>query len=505
MKLKKNKYIQVSGDLYENVQGKKIFPDSKTFVDSTPIKKPGLIKKDFQRLRKNKNFSLKDFVLENFVLPEEEEVQLNLPENRSMEEHIEFLWKHLERSANKEKSDNSTLIPLPNSYIIPGGRFREIYYWDTYFTMQGLLVCGRIALAEKILDNFAYLVDKVGHVPNGNRVYFISRSQPPFFSVMVHSVGNYKKDPKWQLKYLDSLEKEYKYWMDGENKKLKPGQAFAKIVAMKDKKYLNRYFDYEEIPREESFLEDLDAAKGLTKNKKQKLYSNIRAACESGWDFSSRWFGDEKSLSDCITTEILPVDLNSLLFFAEKKLSELYLLKKNPVKSDEYLVRSIKRRDMINRVFWNSRKSFYFDYNFKSDSLTNIYSLAACYPLFFEVADIEKAASVADVIEKKFLKSGGLITTLNHTGQQWDAPNGWAPLQYIAIKGLQNYGFNMLANEIKSRWLNLNKDVFGRTKKMFEKYNVESTASSGGGGEYPLQDGFGWTNGVAIALIKEGK
>ena len=110
---------------------------------------------------------------------------------------------------------------------------------------------------------------------------------------------------------------------------------------------------------------------------------------------------------------------------------------------------------------------------------------------------------MAEVIEKEFLKAGGLITTTNHTGQQWDAPNGWAPLQYMAIKGLRNYGFNKLANEIKNRWLDLNKRVFRNTKKMFEKYDVEDTSLYAGGGEYPLQDGFGWTNGIAISLMKE--
>jgi alpha,alpha-trehalase len=503
MKLQKENYIQVSGDLFEVVQSSKIFADSKTFVDSVPKKKPSEIRKTFQQLRRKKDFNLNEFIRENFTLPEEEKIILNLPPERGMEEHIELLWEYLERPAGKKMTNYSTLIPLPNSYIIPGGRFREIYYWDSYFTMQGLLTCGMINIVQNMLDNFVYQIKNFGHIPNGNRVYYLSRSQPPFFAVMVDSVSKYKKDKNWQLKYLDPIETEYNYWMKGENKRLKIGEASAKVFRVEDNKVLNRYFDTEYVPREESFTEDVMVAGKLGKKDRSVLYNNIRAAAESGWDFSSRWFEDEISLSKCIASEIIPVDLNCLLYLYERKLSEMYSMKNMKLQSEKYLIKSIQRRDLINRIFWDKDRYFYFDYNLKNKKTTRTFSLAACYPLFFEIADSERAASVANTIEKKFLKPGGVITTLNHTGQQWDAPNGWAPLQHITINGLRNYGFNNLANEIKSRWLRLNTNVFDRTKKMFEKYNVEDISLSAGGGEYPLQDGFGWTNGVAIALLKK--
>jgi alpha,alpha-trehalase len=503
MKLRKEDFIQVSGDLFEEVQSSKIFADSKTFVDSIPKKNPSIIRKEFQQSKKRKDFNLNEFIRDNFILPEEEKIIITLPPERSMEEHIELLWEYLERPAGKKMANYSTLIPLPNSYIIPGGRFREIYYWDSFFTMQGLLTCGMIKIVENMLNNFVYQIENFGHIPNGNRVYYLSRSQPPFFAAMVDSVLEYKKDKSWQLKYLEAIETEYNYWMKGKNKRLKIGEASAKIAKVEDNKVLNRYFDTEYIPRQESFTEDIAAAGKLGKKDRSVLYNNIRAAAESGWDFSSRWFEDEISLSKCIASEIIPVDLNSLLYFYEKKLSEMYSQKNMKAQSDKYLIKSIQRRDLINRIFWDKDRNFYFDYNLKNKKSTKTFSLAACYPLFFEIADFERAASVANTIEKKFLKPGGVITTLNHTGQQWDAPNGWAPLQHITIKGLRNYGFNNLANEIKSRWLRLNKNVFDRTKKMFEKYNVEDISLSAGGGEYPLQDGFGWTNGVAIALLKK--
>ncbi len=505
MKLRKSNYIQVSGNLFAKVQSAGIFNDSKTFVDSIPKRPPAEIKKLFREQSKKKNFDLRKFVHDNFRLPEEEITELNLPPDRTMEEHIELLWKYLERSANEKTNANSTLIPLPFPYIIPGGRFREIYYWDSYFTIQGLLACGKISLAENMLDNFSFLIKKTGHIPNGNRIYYTTRSQPPFFAAMVDSVSKFKKDPGWQLKYLNYLEAEYKYWMKGESQSLKSKRPVMKVVPLNNKKILNRYYDPEILPREESFIEDSEAAENMKKKDRENLFLNIRAAGESGWDFSSRWFEDEISISKCIAVNLLPVDLNSLLYFYEKKLAELYSLKNKKEQSDYYLFRSIKRRDLINTLFWNAERKFYFDYNFKSKKLSGVYSLAACYPLFFEVADTVKAASVAETLKKKFLKPGGLVTTLNHTGQQWDAPNGWAPLQYIAINGLRNYGFNTLADEIQARWININRKVFDRTKKMFEKYNVENLKLSAGGGEYPLQDGFGWTNGVAIALLKRKK
>jgi alpha,alpha-trehalase len=126
--------------------------------------------------------------------------------------------------------------------------------------------------------------------------------------------------------------------------------------------------------------------------------------------------------------------------------------------------------------------------------------LAAVFPLFFEIATSSQASAVEKVLRDKFLKPGGLTTTLLHSGQQWDAPNGWAPLQWIAYRGLLNYGFEDLANQIKTNWINVNLKVYANTGKMTEKYDVWSKDGEASGGEYPNQDGFGWTNGVFLAL-----
>ena len=156
----------------------------------------------------------------------------------------------------------------------------------------------------------------------------------------------------------------------------------------------------------------------------------------------------------------------------------------------------------IDTYCWNAEKGFYFDYDYVASVQKTSLTLAATFPLYFKIASVIQADKVAAIIEEHFLQSGGLITTTETTKQQWDAPNGWAPLQWIAINGLINYGHNELAENIAKRWMSINEKVYNNTGKMMEKYNVEATDLLAGGGEYDAQDGFGWTNGVYLALNK---
>ena len=172
-------------------------------------------------------------------------------------------------------------------------------------------------------------------------------------------------------------------------------------------------------------------------------------------------------------------------------------------KANVYKAKYLARKKAINKYLWNEKEGFFKDYNFVSGEQTETISLAGVYPLFFDLANDKQARSVSEKIEKVFLQPGGLVTTSNNTGQQWDAPNGWAPLQYIGIQGLRNYGFNDLATKISQRWLSLNQKVYQQSFKMLEKYNVEDLSKESGGGEYPTQDGFGWTNGVYQKLSKD--
>jgi alpha,alpha-trehalase len=484
-------FIQLSGPLFEAVQRSGIFPDSKTFVDCIPKSNPQDIRQKYEKQKKEAGFNLKRFVETHFQLPHLQK-KSSVKSAESMYQHIDQLWEQLSRQADAEISPNSTLIPLPYSYIVPGGRFREIYYWDTYFTALGLARSQRLDMVEQLARNFSWLIEKTGHIPNGNRYYYLSRSQPPFFILLVDLIAQYK-GKKAIENYLPALEKEYAFWMDGADT-TSPGKTHRRVVNI-DGNILNRYWDDRPLPREESWREDVTLANGLSETEASHLYRDLRAGAESGWDFSSRWLRDGQSLESIQTSHILPVDLNALLYYMETKLSEWH-----PKDKNRYSKAAQKRKEAFNRYFWDQDNGYYFDYNWKNNQRTNIWSLAGMYPLFVGLAANQQATSTADIAAEKFLKEGGLVTTLHETGQQWDAPNGWAPLQWIAVRGLLNYGKEQLASEIAKRWLNLNKSVYQRTGKMMEKYNVCDLSLKAGGGEYPLQDGFGWTNGVAIAF-----
>jgi alpha,alpha-trehalase len=230
------------------------------------------------------------------------------------------------------------------------------------------------------------------------------------------------------------------------------------------------------------------------------VYRHIRAAAESGWDFSCRWFADGQTMQTIRTTDLLPVDLNCLLLHLEETLLRIFILRRETAGIVAFGEKIQRRKQAIHQYCWDETRGFYFDYNHVAGKLSELYTLAAVYPLFFKITGAAQAARVAAVLEEKFLQAGGLITTLYQTGQQWDAPNGWAPLQWMAYKGLMNYKHQQLAGKIKQHWLRTNEKVYAATGKMMEKYNVVDTQESAGGGEYENQDGFGWTNGVYLKL-----
>ena len=302
------------GKLFEEVQLKRIFKDNKTFVDAVPRFSREVILEKYNQQKARDTFDLLSFVQANFIVPSPSSVKVK--EGLSLKDHLEELWEVLQRQADT-KQPNSSLLPLPKSYIVPGGRFREIYYWDSYFTMLGLMESKRFSLIENMLDNFKYLIDQYGHIPNGNRSYYLSRSQPPFFALMVDLLAQ-KKGPAIYKKYFSALEKEYAFWMEGSSS-LKDGQAHRRVVRMEDGSILNRYWDDIRAPRQESFAEDINT---FAQTKDSMTFTNLRAGAESGWDFSSRWFADTTRLSSIETTNIIPVDLNSLLYAYETILSK---------------------------------------------------------------------------------------------------------------------------------------------------------------------------------------
>jgi alpha,alpha-trehalase len=487
------------GALFDAVQLNEVFPDSKTFVDCTPKFSTDDILNKYQKARGKVDFDLKAFVNENFDLPISYSSNFKSDTSASAAQHINALWAVLTRQP--DTASVGTLIPLPKPYIVPGGRFGEVYYWDSYFTILGLQAAERWDLIENMADNFSFLIESQGFVPNGNRTYYLSRSQPPFYSLIIRVLAEGKGEAVLK-KYLPFLQKEYDFWMDGLQQLSDDTPAIKHVVRLQDGFVLNRYWDKSDQPRPESYKEDIALVKDLDRPA-GVVYRHIRSAAESGWDFSSRWFKDGQYMASIHTTDIIPVDLNALLYHLELTLSEAYKIDGDLEQSILYNQKAENRKIALLNYCWNDDEGFFLDYDFIARDFTAVPSLAAMYPLYFNMAAQSQADSVALKIEKDFLKDGGVLTTLVETGQQWDAPNGWAPLQWITIKGLRNYGYNDLADTIKQRWVDLNVKVYKNTGKMVEKYNVTDISLEAGGGEYPVQNGFGWTNGVLLKLLIE--
>ena len=492
------------GPLFHDVQMARVFPDSKTFVDSRPRSAPETIAALYLSERAKPGFDLKAFVAEHFDPPHTAATSVKSDTAQTMEEHIKGLWPSLTRPADAPDS-HSSLVPLPGAYVVPGGRFREVYYWDSYFTMLGLIQDGRLDLVKNMLDGFAYLVKTVGHVPNGNRSYYLSRSQPPYLAAMVGLYAT-ATDTTRALKYLPTLEAEHAFWMAGADT-VKAGSAARRVVRMRDGSLLNRYWDDHAEPRPESHREDFELAQRVSPEKREQLYRDIRAAAESGWDFSSRWMRDPSDLRTLETTELIPIDLNSLLYPAERTIAALRLKRGAPGDAEvaaRYSAEAEARRKALLAAAYDPASGFFYDVRWRTgERVTDRPTMAAAAPLYFGLATPEQGRAVADRLGREFLSPGGFATTRIRSGQQWDAPNGWAPLQWLGVQAAHAYGRDDIANDARSRWLALNRRTYRVTGKMTEKYDVLDMSKRAGGGEYPAQDGFGWTNGVARAMAAQ--
>ncbi|MBB1202140.1 alpha,alpha-trehalase TreF [Enterobacteriaceae bacterium 89] len=483
-------------ELFERVQSARIFTDSKTFPDCAPKMDPLDVLIRFRQQKRQPGFNLREFVENHFWLPEERNTDYESDPQMSLKEHIDALWPVLTR----EPQDHlpwSSLLALPQSYLVPGGRFTETYYWDTYFTMLGLAESGREDLLKCMADNFAWMIERYGHIPNGNRTYYLSRSQPPVFALMVEL---FEEDGvRGARRYLDHLKMEYSFWMDGAGTLL-PDQAYRHVVRMPDGASLNRYWDDRDTPRDESWLEDVETARhsGRPPN---EVYRDLRAGAESGWDYSSRWLRDTTRLASIRTTQFIPVDLNAFLFKLETTIANLSALNGDKETESDFRHKASARRAAVNHYLWDDEQGCYRDYDWRRKEQA-LFSAASVVPLYVGLASHEQADKLDTAVRTRLLTPGGILATEYDSGEQWDFPNGWAPLQWMAIQGFKLYGNDALGNEIARSWLNTVNHVYQHHHKLIEKYHIGSrTPRQGGGGEYPLQDGFGWTNGVVRRLI----
>ena len=485
-------------NLYRDVELAGVFPDSKTFPDLIPAAAPPAILSAYDAAEGTAGFDLAGFVNQYFSGPTPPGPTVNpATGGQPLLDYISSLWPVLQQDTPAVPA-YATLLPLPYPYVVPGGRFREFYYWDTYFTMLGLEQDGQHALAVDMLKDFAFEIDQYHHIPNGNRSYYLSRSQPPFFALMVELIARTDGDQTY-ADYLPELQAEHDYWMQGEDQLL-PGHAVAHVVRLLDGTVLNRYWDERKAPRDESYLEDVQTAQ-QTSRPAGEVYRDLRAAAESGWDFSSRWLADGVTLSTIRTLSLLPPDLNSLLVKLEQTLAKAYRRTGDSVHAAEYAARAQARIEAIQRLLWDAGDGVFTDYLWTQGKTTGNITAATLYPLFLNVATPQQAQAVAGIVYDKLLQPGGLGTTLVNSGQQWDVPNGWAPLQWIGVVGLRNFGYESLAQQIAARWVEANIYVYRLEGKLVEKYDVSTPEGTpGGGGEYATQIGFGWTNGVLLAL-----
>ena len=442
-----------STPLFHDVQLSGIFEDSKTFVDTIPKHSLEEIITCYETEKQQPNFQLDVFILTHFQLPPSIELcpkQQELLQQLDMVEHCKQVLQYSFRQPlNVDEPGSFINLKLP--YIIPGGRFREMYYWDTYFTAEGLAPLGRIQEVEHLIQNFADLIDRFGYIPNGNRTYYLGRSQPPFFALILNLLHRCEGITA-VLPYVKQLEKEYHFWMDGADKvrEANAEPAYRRVVRIEPGVVLNRYYSDTAMPRPESYKEDIEAFKQFKFQMQQHgnpindeatdFYREICAAVESGWDFSSRWQHTVNGVARIRATELIPVDLNALLYYMEMQLGRYYAWLDETQLSNFYNQAAIQRKEAIDKYCWNQTDGLYEDYcwlesiNKQKIIHSSKKSLATVVPLFVKLCDEEKAETIAHTLESEFFvfceqHGGGLSTTLELSTEQWDWHNAWSPLQ----------------------------------------------------------------------------
>lgn len=487
--------------LFAAISAAHIFADAKTAADAVPDRAPGDLLAAYEQAKAQSGFDLNSFVAQHFSVPQQRLVSYRRHQDESVREYIDGMWDVLSRPPDRPPA-YSSLLPLPQPYVVPGGRFRELYYWDSYFTLIGLSESGRFDLLRGTVRDIASLIDGYGHMPNGSRTYYLSRSEPPFFALMVDLLARHD-GPDAYTTFLPQLQREYEYWMEGADG-LAPGTAHRRVVRLADGTVMNRYWDDRDTPRDESYPQDIATA-AASDRPAAEIYRNLRAGAESGWDYSSRWLADGHTLTTIHTTDLLPVDLNSLIAHLQQTLAHAYGLRGDQAQAQRYAQLATERIAAIRRVLWDPAQGAFFDYDWKKQALSPVLSVATMVPLFLEAATPEQARMVAATARARLLRAGGLVTTEQATGQQWDAPNGWAPEEWMAIMGLVRYGQDDLAREIAARWTVRVVTTYQKSGVLLEKYDVVDPSVSpmggAGGGEYPMQIGFGWTNGTLLGLM----
>uniref|UniRef100_A0A914WWR6 Trehalase n=1 Tax=Plectus sambesii TaxID=2011161 RepID=A0A914WWR6_9BILA len=524
-----NSYIYCSGRLLDAVNNLSLFDDSKEFVDMPLVYSPNETIMAFdQQFPPNEPITDKaklQTFLDDYFRPPGSELQnctptdwipyppkltaIVDPDLRAWALELNAIWKDLCRQIDtriRDDHEKYSLIYVPEPFIVPGGRFREFYYWDAYWIIKGLLASNMTSTTRSMITNLVNMVDRFGFVPNGGRVYYLQRSQPPLLAAMVYEYYEKTKDKDFIIKVLPTLLKEFNFWQTSRTVNVTLANSNGNGTYT-----VYRYATPSTVPRPEAYQQDKQNAQSMDEQQQRSFYQNMASAAESGWDFSSRWFADKFTLQKIETTQIIPIDLNAFMCWNMDILQYLSEQMGDTEQSNNFLQLRATFRLTLNAVFYNATKGAWFDYNMRTGMQNVEFYPHMAVPLFtgcYQSLNQWKAIRVFQYMTDvgAFAYPGGVPTSLvNNTGEQWDFPNGWSPLNHMVIEGLRkssNPDMQDQAFRIAEKWIQGNYRVFDATKHMYEKYNVIGTVPEpGAGGEYEVQQGFGWTNGVILDLL----
>nr|XP_023499994.1 trehalase [Equus caballus] len=516
--------IYCQGELLHQVQMAKLYQDDKQFVDMPLSSAPDQVLQRFNELAEAHNHSIPQQQLQLFVQehfqPVGQELEPWTPEDwkespqflqtisdpnlRAWAGQLHQLWKKLGKKVKPEvltHPEQFSLIYSEHPFIVPGGRFVEFYYWDSYWVMEGLLLSEMPETVKGMLQNFLDLVQTYGHVPNGARVYYLQRSQPPLLTLMMDRYVTHTNDTAFLRDNIETLALEVDFW--AENRSISVSSGGKSYV-------LNRYYVPYGGPRPESYSKDAELADTLPEGDREDLFAELKAGAESGWDFSSRWFiggPNPDLLSSTRTSKFVPVDLNAFLCQAEELMSNFYARLGNDTQATKYRNLRAQRLAAMEAILWDEEKGAWFDYDLETGKKNAEFYPSNLAPLwagcFSDLGDVDKALKYLE--DSQILTyQYGIPTSLQKTGQQWDLPNAWAPLQDLVIRGLAKSPSpraQEVAFQLAQNWIRTNFDVYSNTSAMYEKYDISNGGQPGGGGEYEVQEGFGWTNGVVLMLL----
>ncbi|KAJ9054907.1 hypothetical protein DSO57_1009564 [Entomophthora muscae] len=566
-----NSPLYCHGDFLKAIQLNQVLSDGKEIVDRATKKPEKEVVDAFKALKDPSREDLKKFVEANFHKAgfEVEEVKMNNfdkspaflatikdPIFSGFAKQIHGLWSTLVRRANIKKLCKgcvTSLLPTHHNFIVPGGRFKEFYYWDSYFALEGLNQGGLFQISRDMILNLLDFVKDYGFVPNGARIYFLNRSQPPLLTQMVKRYVEASKDIIFVINHTKTLDKEYRFWITNHNVKVPCPAGELQC-------FLTRYKVNNTLPRPESYREDVETAEPITSSAgKERIYAELAAGAESGWDFSSRWVPDSATNKDLLasqetmlrgirTSEIVPVDLNAIMYANEKALYEFHSMLVDLTSNRNYHLKMKKlykkayekRSKLMAHILWDKKTHSFYDYNINSKQLRKDFFPSNLWPFWANaihssIATKENIVGAFQHVQKARQPYPGGVPTSETKGSllQWDYPNTWAPLEYMIVEGGRN-AMNMLqphstvesqmvkqitlsvaetyVNTTFCAWYNSGGSVLGHLPRkygvpsnqhgfMYEKYNVTRMGGAGGGGEYEIQTGFGWSNGVLLHFL----